>query len=644
MTGFPPSRLAAAFYNAFLKDTGRLLATLTPRLRLRWLSVMALEVATAVMETVSLVAMSIFALSIASPEAVPDSLLVKPLLSLFPGLGELFGSPRRLVALASLVMVCAVAVKCAVATATVRGISLFNERVVFHASVEALRHFLARDYLWHSTPDSEDAIHRVVNRHYLGEYTLYLLQFYYNSIICVILFASLSFLEPGLTAIAGAVFGTAAILLFAGYRRRIDRLGEEMHRTAREQNRYLMAAARGIREITVHRAQDLALQGFTQALGRGQQSKAILGYMGLMPAQILEALGFLTMSAIVVGMLAADIPMEGIVSTASLLMLTAWRILPSINRCLSCSVHVRGLRPSAMSFLELVERFRAEAGPPPPDPAPDFAFRESLRLRGVSFRYPGKGENALSGIDLEIPKGARIGLVGPSGSGKSSLAILLSGLAPPSAGEFLVDGRPLDPPAREAYFRILGYVPQNPVILDGTLAENVAFSGWVEGRDGPRIEAALRRAAADFALAEGALDTPLSGSTQTLSGGQIQRVAIARALYSDPQVILFDEATSALDQASENLIRRTLDEAGPGVTSIVIAHRLTTVESCDTLYWLDGGRIVRSGPPSEIIPLYMRDAEIKEAEMAARGGGAPPPPPASPAAGGAEGTGPARGR
>jgi ABC-type multidrug transport system fused ATPase/permease subunit len=105
----------------------------------------------------------------------------------------------------------------------------------------------------------------------------------------------------------------------------------------------------------------------------------------------------------------------------------------------------------------------------------------------------------------------------------------------------------------------------------------------------------------------------LASSTQSLSGGQIQRVAIARALYSDPQVIIFDEATSSLDQASENLIRRTLEDTGKGVTAVVITHRLSTVKFCDVLYWMDDGKIVRFGPLSEIIPLYVKDAKLKEA-------------------------------
>ncbi|MDR1313682.1 MAG: ABC transporter ATP-binding protein/permease [Deltaproteobacteria bacterium] len=621
MTAPYPVRTAQAFYRAFLKDAVRLLNALPHRLRLRWWSVLGIELVTGFLETLSLVCISVFALSIATPEAVPDNFLLKPLLWLFPGLRvEILNSPRRIVALASLLMVVSIAMKCASAVVASRACSAFAERAVMHISTETVRRYMARDYLWHITPESQEAILKVINRHVFSDYASSLLLFYSNAIICLTLFVSLSWLEPKLTVTAFGIFGTAALMLYAFFRRRLDREGAKVLKATNDENRILMAASRGIREIIIHRAQGLALQGFSQALARGLKPRVLISYLGQMPQQILETLGFATMGGMVVGMLAMNFSLEDIVQTASLLMLTAWRILPAVNRCLVYSVKLRSGRPTAIAFFELWEKFHAEGGPPPPEPDPDFRFDGAIALKGASFRYPGAAQDALSGVDVTVPKGSRTGLIGPSGSGKSTMALILSGLAPPSAGEFLVDGKPLTPAGRQAYFRILGFVPQNPLVLDGTLADNVAFADWGAEKDYARVRAALKKAAADFADKDPrGLDMPLSSSAQSLSGGQVQRVAIARALYSNPQVLLFDEATSALDQASENLIRRTLAEAGPDVTTVVIAHRLTTLEFCDTVYWLEKGRIVKSGPPSEIIPLYVEDSAAKEAERSAAG-------------------------
>ncbi|MDR1081664.1 MAG: ATP-binding cassette domain-containing protein [Deltaproteobacteria bacterium] len=621
MNALTPVRTAQSFYRAFLKDAVRLLRALPGGLKLRWWSVLAIQLGTGFLETLSLVCISVFAMSIATPEAVPDNFLLRPLVWAFPSLkAEILGSPRRIVALASLMMVTSIAMKCAAAVLASRACSAFAERSVMYISTETIRRYMARDYLWHMTPESQEAVLKVINRHVLADYTSSLLLFYSNALICLTLFVSLSCLEPKLTFTAFAVFGTAALLLYAFFRRRLDREGANVLKAVTDENRILMAASRGIREIIIHRAQALAVRNFAQTLARGLKPRVVISYLGLMPQQILETLGFATMGAMVVGMLAMSLPMEEIVQTASLLMLTAWRILPAVNRCLVYSVRIRGNRPTAIAYFDLWDRFQEEGGQPPPDPDPDFRFAGELRLRDASFRYPGAARDALSDVSLAIPKGARVGLVGASGSGKSTLALLLSGLTPPTEGEFLVDGKPLTPAGRESYFRILGYVPQNPLVMDGTLAENVAFADWGGTPDEGRVRRALARAAADFAETDPrGLDMPLSSSSQSLSGGQIQRVAIARALYSEPQVILFDEATSALDQASENIIRRTLAEAGEDVTTVVIAHRLSTVELCDVLYWMEAGRIVGAGPPSEIIPLYIRDSELKEAERAAEG-------------------------
>jgi ABC-type multidrug transport system fused ATPase/permease subunit len=627
MTAPGPIALALAFYRVFVRDTARLVRTVPRGLKARWWSVLAFQLLSGALETLSLVCISVFALSVASPESVPENFLVRPILALFPSLGEIFGSPRRIVALTSIMMALSIALKCSVGAWATRASAAFSELTVSHVSTEAVRRYMARDYLWHITEESREAVLKMINRNFLSEYTTSLLLFNSNAVVCLMLFAALSVLEPALTLATFAVFGTCALLLYTAFRRRLDREGGASERCVREENRILMAASRGIREITVHRAQGLAVKGFSDALARGLRPRVLLLFTSQLPVFVLETVGFATMGAIVAGMLARGVPMEDIVQTASLLMLTAWRILPAVNRCLYFSVRVRGLRAMAVGLLDLLDSLKEEGPPPPPDPA--FRFGQGLELREVSFRYPGAAADALCGVSLRIRRGARVGLVGPSGSGKSSLALVLSALAPPTRGEFLVDGRPLTPAGREAWFRILGYVPQDPLLLDGTLAENVAFGDWGEAADEARVRMALRRAAADFAESDPrGLGMPLSGDAPGLSGGQIQRVAIARALYSDPQVILFDEATSALDQASENLVRRTLAEAGDGVTLVVIAHRLSTVEFCDEIHWLDGGRIVRSGPPSEIIPLYAKDAELREAARAsAREGGAEAPAP-----------------
>ncbi|MDR0881188.1 MAG: ATP-binding cassette domain-containing protein, partial [Candidatus Adiutrix sp.] len=260
----------------------------------------------------------------------------------------------------------------------------------------------------------------------------------------------------------------------------------------------------------------------------------------------------------------------------------------------------------ALPCLNLLETFIAES---PPDsesePAPDFRFRKTLSLEGAFFRYPSSPGDSLSDITLTIAKGEKIGLIGPSGAGKSTLALLFSGLVAPREGQFRVDGRVMTPPEQTAYLQKIGFVPQSPMLMGGTVADNVAFSRWGREYDREEVLEACRLAAMDFVLNDPkGIDKMLSEGGGGLSGGQAQRVAIARALFTKPDIIIFDEATSALDQASENIIADTIAQLPGETTVFIIAHRLTTVAHCDRLIWVEGGRLRDQGPPEVILPQY----------------------------------------
>ena len=198
-------------------------------------------------------------------------------------------------------------------------------------------------------------------------------------------------------------------------------------------------------------------------------------------------------------------------------------------------------------------------------------------------------------ISLEIPKGSQVAFVGPTGSGKSTMVLLLTGLLDPSKGEIIVDGQALRG-CRRAWFDQIAYVPQTIFLLDDTIRANVAFSPGVEG-DEARIWQSLERAQlGDFVrgLPQG-LDTPVGENGAQLSGGERQRLGIARALYRQTKVIFLDEATAALDNDTERRLLDTLTQDLPGVTLIMVAHRLTTVRRCDKIFYLENGRLKDQG-------------------------------------------------
>jgi ATP-binding cassette subfamily B protein len=244
---------------------------------------------------------------------------------------------------------------------------------------------------------------------------------------------------------------------------------------------------------------------------------------------------------------------------------------------------------STRRILTLLDQPQADAGG-----AHDAPVAGALTLRGVGFAYAAGGAG-VSGVDLDIPAGRTVALVGPTGAGKSTLIRLIGRFLDPQAGEIALDGVPLRDWSGERLRAAMAWAPQEVTLFPGTAAENIAYGALDADRAAIRAAARLAEAEGFIDALPGGFDADLGEHGQKLSGGQRQRIALARALLMDPRILILDEATSAVDNETEAAIQRALARMKGGRTIILVAHRLSTVVHADMIHVMEDGRVTQSG-------------------------------------------------
>ena len=278
--------------------------------------------------------------------------------------------------------------------------------------------------------------------------------------------------------------------------------------------------------------------------------------------------------------------------TALLMLLSPLRHLADVNAPLQ-----RGLAAAESVFQLLDEPDEQDTGK-----TTLTHVQGELRFESVSFRYPKAERAALDDLNLVLPAGQTLALVGQSGGGKSTLAALVPRFYNPVGGRILIDGQDLQDLTLDSLRSHIAYVSQDVLLFNDTVAANIAY-GDARERSMEEIEAAAKAAnALEFirALPEG-FDTVIGENGNRLSGGQRQRLAIARAILKNAPILILDEATSALDNESERLVQEALERLMQGRTTLVIAHRLSTIEGADCIAVLAGGRLVESGRHADLL-------------------------------------------
>ena len=412
-------------------------------------------------------------------------------------------------------------------------------------------------------------------------------------------------INPLLALIVAITLGGAYGVIYIVVRRRLSRTGRE--RVEANQARYtaVSEAFGSIKDIKLMGKEASFLNQYVRPSATYAKRYASMKAIAYVPRYALEAIAFGGIILIAVYLIGTQGNFQQIIPMLGLYAFAGYRLMPAMQKAFTAVAQSK-FNSNALDVLynDLVVVDGKDQTPWQSGDAEPIHLKKRLELRDVIFTYAGSERPALRRINMEIQANATVGIVGTTGSGKTTLVDVVLGLLQPNEGELHVDDKRIEMHNVRAWQQCLGYVPQDIVLTDTTIARNIAF-GMVEGDI--NIDAVESAASAaqiheyiEHELPNG-YDTVVGERGVRLSGGQRQRIGIARALYHNPSVLVLDEATSALDNSTEESVMQAIKSLGGSRTIIIIAHRLSTVKNAQTIFVLSGGQVAESGTYGELM-------------------------------------------
>jgi ATP-binding cassette subfamily C protein len=405
------------------------------------------------------------------------------------------------------------------------------------------------------------------------------------------------------------IFGLIILCFYYYYQSKIKKVSLARQNSAKQFIKEINQGLGSIKEIKVLRKEQFFTNSFSRELHELIKHLKFEAIIVAVPRLYIETLVFVILILLLLFVFLIIEDRGNGISQASLIALAIFRLMPSYNRILNSKNGLDLYAPSldviyyqCLNLKDISSNKREDESEYKNNHEIDQRLQEHISVYNVHYRYPGAKDDSLRGISLHIPKNKAVGIVGSSGAGKTTLVDVLLGLLTPSKGQVLING--LDIQSFNLRQKlIIGYVPQTIYLCDDTLRRNIALGVPDSEIDADQIEVAVKTAQLkDFIhrLPQG-LDTITGERGVKLSGGQRQRIGIARALYHNPEILILDEATASLDNQTEAEIVKAMNELIGKKTLIIIAHRMTTVQNCDLIYFLKDGIVADKGKYEELM-------------------------------------------
>ena len=564
----------------------RVLFLARPYGRAKLAGVFSLALTQAVFQVIGATSIFPFLAVAADPDRIRRSHFGTVFLSLFPPMGNL-----QLLIVTGVIAIAGVLFSNAINLLAEYARTRYAGNFAHWLRVRLLRRMASQPYTYFLQRNSGHLLKKIFNdvMNYTLGVLLPLLDTSARALTSVLLLATLFLVQPVIALSAAIGLGGFYVITFRLLARKRREVDENLRTHAIGYYREAHQMLGGIKPVKVHRAEE-------HFLARFAGHSAIIAKMSARVSifnsarYLVEPLAFGGLVVAVWLLAARGRDFSDILPNLGVMALAGYRLLPSIQLLYSQLTQVSSMRHAMDEVYD--EFVEAETdGSVSPAISGDalartrpFRWNDSITLREISFRYPGASRPVLDEFSLSIAKNTSLGVVGPTGSGKSTFVDLLLGLYQPTAGEILIDDRPLTPALIPAWQASIGYVPQDIFLIDDTIARNVAFGLPEDQIDSEQLrEACVTAQLLEFIEIElpDGFDTIVGERGIRLSGGQRQRIGLARALYHRPSLLILDEATSALDVATEAKLLEALRSLAGKLTMVVAAHRLSTIAGCD---------------------------------------------------------------
>jgi ABC-type multidrug transport system fused ATPase/permease subunit len=469
----------------------------------------------------------------------------------------------------------------------------FVQMLEFSIGKQLVKGYLNQTYSWFLSRNSADLGKTILSEvaQVITNGVNPLMELVTKGILAILIITLLVTIDIKLALIISLSLGYVYLLIFYFVRNFLNRSGEERLKNNQLRFTAVSEAFGAIKEIKVGGLEEVYINGFSNSAQIYSRTLASSQAIAQLPRFILEAITFGGILLIIIYMMAQTGSFNNSLPIISLYVFAGYRLIPALQQIYSSFTQLTFVRPSINklhSDLKNLEMFNQN------QVQEILTFNKSITLNHIHYNYPNTSKSALKDINLTIPAKSIVGLIGPTGCGKTTTVDIILGILQPQKGTLEIDGKVITEKNLRSWQQLIGYVPQHIYLSDDTVEANIAFGEKIEDINQDMVEKASKIANLhQFVVDElpKKYQTIIGERGVRLSGGQRQRIGIARALYHDPKVLILDEATSALDNQTEEAVMNAINNISKDITVILIAHRLNTIENCDIIFKLDKGSL-----------------------------------------------------